>query len=98
MICKFRDTQHSIAMPLNGPCVKTTDLCPELFGAWRRPLRVLVEDCRVMIDVEARNAIIAMVMHLISAFKMPARPRTPQARPCSSATPGAFRDTCFHCP
>ena len=46
---------------------------------WCRPLRVLVEDCRVMIDVEARNAIIAMVMHLISAFKMPARPRTPQA-------------------
>ena len=32
-----------------------------------------------MIDVEARNAIIAMVMHLVSAFKMPARPRTPQA-------------------
>ncbi len=48
-------------------------------GLLCRPLRVLVEDCRVMIDVEARNAIIAMVMHLLSAFKMPARPRTPQA-------------------
>jgi hypothetical protein len=31
-----------------------------------------------MVDVEARNAVIAMVMHLMSAFKMPARPRPPQ--------------------
>lgn len=56
-----------------------------------RPLRVLVEDCRVMIDVEARNAIIAMVMHLLSAFKMPARPRTPQARHFTSPTPRALQ-------
>ena len=43
-----------------------------------RPLRVLAGDCRVMVDVEARNAVIAMVLHLMSAFKMPARPRPPQ--------------------
>ena len=47
-------------------------------GVWCRPLRVLAEDCRVMVDVEARNAVIAMVMHLMSAFKTPARPRAPQ--------------------
>lgn len=46
---------------------------------------MLVEDCRVMIDVEARNAIIAMVMHLMSAFKMPARPRPPQVEPLCKA-------------
>lgn len=39
---------------------------------------MLAGDCRVMVDVEARNAVIAMVMHLMSAFKMPARPRPPQ--------------------
>ncbi len=61
-----------------------------------RPLRVLVEDCRVMIDVEARNAIIAMVMHLLSAFKMPARPRTPQACRLTSLTLHTFRNTCTY--
>ena len=36
-----------------------------------------VDDCRLMVDVEARNAVAAMVQHLLSAFKFPARPRRP---------------------
>ena len=39
-----------------------------------------------MVDVEARNAVIAMVMHLMSAFKTPARPRAPQVFPPACAT------------
>lgn len=31
----------------------------------------------MVVDVEARNAITAMVLHLVSAFKMPAKPRRP---------------------
>lgn len=30
-----------------------------------------------MVDVEARNAVVAMVQHLLSAFKLPARSRRP---------------------
>lgn len=40
-----------------------------------------MQDCRVMIDIDARNAIIAMVKHLLSAFKLPARPRQPLQPP-----------------
>ena len=42
-----------------------------------------------MVDVEARNAVIAMVMHLMSAFKTPARPRAPQvlAPACAQQPP-----------
>ena len=42
-----------------------------------------------MVDVEARNAVIAMVMHLMSAFKTPARPRAPQvlALACAQQPP-----------
>ena len=49
-----------------------------------RPLRVSVEDCRLMVDVEARNAVAAMVQHLLSAFKLPARPR-PHLNPPSGS-------------
>ena len=51
----------------------------------RRPLRVRVDDCRLMMDVEARNAIVAMVRHLVSAFKLPAHPRRPADLPGSAA-------------
>lgn len=54
-----------------------------------RPLRVGVEDCRLMVDVEARNAVIAMVQHLVSAFKLPARPRRPLSPPSIHADPFA---------
>ena len=42
-----------------------------------------------MVDVEACNAVIAMVMHLMSAFKTPARPRAPQvlALACAQQPP-----------
>lgn len=51
----------------------------------RRPLKVTAQDCRVVVDVEARNAVMAMVLHLMSAFKMPAKPRMPADPPRSTA-------------
>jgi hypothetical protein len=55
-----------------------------------RPLEVTAQDCRIMVDIEARNAIIAMVLHLISAFKLPARPRRPQQPPTAGVPAAAL--------
>jgi hypothetical protein len=38
-----------------------------------------------MVDVEVRNAVIAMVGYLLSAFKLPARPRRPADPPGAAA-------------
>ena len=39
-----------------------------------------------MVDVEVRNAVIAMVGYLLSAFKLPARPRQPTDPPGAAAS------------
>ena len=67
-----------------------------MIGA-HRPLKVTAQDCRVVVDVEARNAVTAMVLHLVSAFKMPAKPRPPaeppRAAPHLADLPAKLRPT-----
>ncbi len=50
-----------------------------------RPLRVTVDDCRLLVDLDGRNAVWVAAAQLASAFRMPARWRPPQAPP-----PGDF--------
>lgn len=47
----------------------------------RRPLRVVIDDCRMLVDLDARNAAWVAVAQLTSAFKMPARWRRPAPPP-----------------
>ncbi|KAK9827699.1 hypothetical protein WJX81_001629 [Elliptochloris bilobata] len=46
-----------------------------------KPLGVVVDDCRVLVDLDGRNATWVAVAQLTSAFKMPARWRRPAPHP-----------------
>ncbi len=41
-----------------------------------------VDDCRLLVDLDGRNAAWVAAAQLASAFRMPARWRRPQAPPC----------------
>ena len=51
-------------------------------------MKVRVYDCRLLVDLAARNAVLAAVLKIVAAIKLP-----PKYRPAGSTGPGGVRES-----
>ena len=53
-----------------------------------RPMKVRIYDCRLLVDLAARNAVLAAVLKIVAAIKLP-----PKYKPAGSTGPGGVRES-----